>query len=119
MNRAALVFIAAAVIVSSSGCCVLDRLFCGGCRPYLGCNRFQGCAEPPSNCGGCCGDGGCSSGGCGSGPMLGSRLFGGCGGGCASGDCGSGGCGPRFGGLFTSGCRSCGSGVSGRHYSAG
>lgn len=89
------VWLGLAVLVclgSSSGCCLVDRIFhChhGWCGP----STYEDCCWEGHDCGGC---GGCQGGGCDS-----------CGGGCDS--CGGGGC-DSCGGGGDYGCTDCGSG---------
>ncbi len=61
MKRLALAALAAMVVSSSTGCCLIDRMFhcntgCGGCSTMC-----DGCA---GGCGGCGGCSSCDSGGC-------------------------------------------------------
>ncbi|HEY1600702.1 MAG TPA: hypothetical protein VGG64_13925 [Pirellulales bacterium] len=93
MKRLLLAVSLAALIGSSSGCCLFDRLFGhGGCAACCGkCGPYPGGGAPSYNSG--CGPGGCGQGSCGPG------------GGCGPGDCSPGcarnaGSGPMDGSEF-------------------
>ncbi len=66
MKRMLLTLFAVTLLAGSTGCCCVDRLFCGGCRG--GCSYGN---EGPSYGG--CGSGGCSTGGCSDCGMAGAR----------------------------------------------
>ncbi|MBX7165323.1 MAG: hypothetical protein K1X74_03150 [Pirellulales bacterium] len=93
MKRAILAAFLMAVVSSSTGCCLLDAIFCGG-----GCWGCGGCGGCGGGCGGCydegysCDDGCGCDGGCGGGG--GYYGGGGGGGGCAT--CGYAQHGPRM-----------------------
>lgn len=96
----------ATVLASSSGCCLVDRIF--QCRP---CGLLSGCGS----CGGCCGPLGCGGYNAHSGPHgCGGNGCDACGGGdCNSWDCAGGysdGCYRNYGAHTPGGCKSCGHG---------
>ncbi|MBX3412198.1 MAG: hypothetical protein KF708_05720 [Pirellulales bacterium] len=98
MKRVLLSLAMLAFLGSSTGCCLVDRIFhChhGWCGP----STYEDCCWEGHDCGGC---GGCCDTGCDS-----------CGGGCDScggGGCSSGGCSSCGGGSYDTGCTGCGGG---------
>ncbi|HEV3138210.1 MAG TPA: hypothetical protein VGZ26_09900 [Pirellulales bacterium] len=58
MRRAIFALLAVTAVASSTGCCCIDRLFCGGCRG--GCGYGYGNEGPCQSCGYGGGGGGCS-----------------------------------------------------------
>lgn len=99
MRNLVLASLLATVLSSSSGCCLVDRLF--QCRP---CGLLSGCGS----CGGQCGPGGCA----GYDPHEGGGHCDSCGGGdCNSWDYAGGysdGCYKTYGAHTPGGCKSCG-----------
>lgn len=85
MKRAFFALLTTAVLASSTGCCIIDRVF--HCRGCVGPSTYEDCCWEGHGCaqGAGCGSGGCATGGCADG---GCAVEGAVAGGCT--DCGDG-----------------------------